>query len=134
VIPLFIAQATAGETLAVYGKDKVLDFTYLDDCVDGILGALDNYEKVQGTTLNIASGEGSSILEVAEQIATSVERDIDIDVQSSRTGEVSRYVADISKAEKLIDYDPTCSLSEGIDRTIAWYRDRPHLFDEILTA
>jgi UDP-glucose 4-epimerase len=131
VIPLFIAQASAGEPLTVYGEDKVLDFTHLDDCVDGILGVLDNYEKVQSTTLNIASGEGSSILEVAKQIASSVDREVDIDIQSSRTGEVSRYVADISKAKKLIDYSPEYSLSDGINRTTDWYQDRAHLFEEI---
>lgn len=131
VVPLFIAQATAGESLTVYGEDKVLDFTHLDDCVDGIIGVLDNYEKVQSTTLNIASGEGSSILEVAKRIASSVDDPVNVDVRSNRTGEVSRYVADISKAKKLINYDPSHSLSDGIEQTISWYRERPHLFEEI---
>lgn len=134
VVPLFVALATAGETLSVYGNDKVLDFTHLDDCVDGVLSALDNYEKVQGTALNVASGDGSSILEVARLIAASVDESIDIEISESRTGEVSRYVADISKAKKLIDYEPSHSLEAGIERTISWYQERPHLLEEIRSA
>jgi len=65
VVPLFIAQAARGQDLTVYGADKVLDFTYIDDCVAGLMEVIDSFEKVQGTTLNIASGEGTSLLELA---------------------------------------------------------------------
>ncbi|XGI84219.1 NAD-dependent epimerase/dehydratase family protein [Halorutilales archaeon Cl-col2-1] len=134
VIPLFIAQASRGHDLTVYGSQKVLDFTYIDDCVDGILRTLDNFNKVKDTTLNIASGEGPSITELAELVAQKTDRDVEINVEENRTGEVSRYVADISKAKKVIGYEPTYNLSDGIDKTVSWYNENEYLFDEILAS
>jgi UDP-glucose 4-epimerase len=134
VIPLFISQASRGHDLTVYGSQKVLDFTYIDDCVDGIMRTLDNFNKVKDTTLNIASGEGSSITELAELVAQKTDKDVEINVKQNRTGEVSRYVADISKAKKIIGYEPTYNLSDGIDKTVSWYNENEYLFDEILAS
>jgi nucleoside-diphosphate-sugar epimerase len=131
VVPLFIAQAHAGEDLVVYGDDKVLDFTYIEDCVDGLVGIVQNYHKSRSTTFNIASGQGASIVELAETVRETVNPDIDIHVEGNRTGEVARYVADISKAEKVFGYDPDYSFEAGVNAAVEWYREREHLFEEI---
>jgi UDP-glucose 4-epimerase len=132
VVPLFIAQAINNRDLTVYGADKVLDFTYIDDCVSGIVDVIDSFEKVQGTTLNIASGEGTSLLELARTIVESVDADVDIHVEPNRTGEVSRYVADISRANKLVGYSPKYSFTGGIEETIEWYLDHQTVLDLVL--
>jgi len=131
VLPLFIAQAHDGQDLTVYGDDKVLDFTYLDDCVDGIVRVIEKFHKAKGTTFNIASGEGTSLIELAEEIARRVDTDVDIHVEPNRTGEVGRYVADISKANKVLNYDPAYSFNEGLDAAVDWYMTNPRFFDEI---
>ncbi|AUV84140.1 nucleoside-diphosphate sugar epimerase (plasmid) [Salinigranum rubrum] len=132
VVPLFIAQAVDGRDLTVYGADKVLDFTYIDDCVSGIADVVDSFEKVQGTTLNIASGEGTSLLELARTVVNAVGANVDVHVEPNRTGEVSRYIADISRANKLVGYSPKYSFAEGIDETIEWYLDHQEVLDAIL--
>jgi UDP-glucose 4-epimerase len=132
VIPLFIAQASRGQDLTVYGDSKVLDFTYVDDCVDGVLRVLDQFNKTAGTTFNIASGRGTSLVELAETIVDRVDSDVRVTVEPNRTGEVGRYVADISKAEKLLGYEPDYTLGEGIETTIDWYLERAELFEDIL--
>ncbi len=132
VIPLFIAQATRGQDLTVYGEGKVLDFTYIDDCVDGILRVFGQFNKSGGTTFNIASGRGTSLVELAETIVDRVDSDVRVTVEPNRTGEVGRYVADISKARKILGYEPEDTLLEGIDATIDWYLERTELFDDIL--
>ncbi|WP_049935932.1 NAD-dependent epimerase/dehydratase family protein [Haloplanus natans] len=131
VLPLFIAQAHDGQDLTVYGDDKVLDFTYLDDCVEGIVRVIEKFHKAKGTTFNIASGEGTSLIELAEEIARRVDTDVDIHVEPNRTGEVGRYVADISKANKVLNYDPVYSFDEGLDAAVDWYTGNPRFFDEI---
>lgn len=131
VVPLFTAQAHAGENLTVYGDEKVLDFTYIDDCVRGIHKTAENFNKTKGTTLNIASGEGTSLLELAQEVATAVPADINIHVKESRTGEINRYVADISKAQKLIDYAPEYRFTRGIEKSLQWYQEHDHLFSDI---
>ncbi len=132
VIPLFIAQAHRGEDLTVYGEDKVLDFTHVEDCVDGVFETIDNFHKVSGMTLNIASGEGTSLVELAETIADAVPTDVDVTVEPNRTGEVSRFVSDISRAQKILGYDPNYDFQEGIEAAIDWYSDRQQLFETIL--
>lgn len=133
VIPLFIAQASRGEDLTVFGDDKVLDFTYIDDCVDGVTRVVNQFNKSAGTTFNIASGQGTSLVELAKIIVDKVGSDVDVTVDENRTGEVSRYVAEISKGKKILGYEPSYSLDEGMERTVEWYLDREDIFDDILS-
>jgi len=132
VVPLFIAQAYRGEDLTVYGQDKVLDFTHVDDCVDGVLKTIDDFHKVSGMTLNIASGEGTSLVELAETISDAVSTDVEVTVEPNRTGEVSRFVSDITRAQKILGYDPDYNFYEGLEAAIDWYSERQHLFETIL--
>jgi nucleoside-diphosphate-sugar epimerase len=131
VVPLFIAQAQAGEDLTVFGEDKILDFTYIDDCVDGVMRVVNNFKKSSGTTFNIASGEGSSLIELADTLVNKTGADVDVHTEPNRTGEVGRYVADISKAEKLLGYEPDFTFEKGIEKTVDWYLSNNQLLDEI---
>jgi UDP-glucose 4-epimerase len=104
----------------------------IDDCVHGIYRVVDSFDKAKGTTFNIASGEGSSLVELAEAIVASLDVDVDIHIEPNRTGEVGRYVADIDKARKVLGYEPEVSFGEGIDRTVDWYTAHEQFFDVIL--
>lgn len=132
VVPLFIAQAHRGRDLTVYGDNKVLDFTFVDDCAEGISLAVRKFHKVSGMTLNIASGEGTSLVELAEAVRDRYATDVGLTIEPNRTGEVSRHVSDITRAEKILDYEPAYSFDRGLRAAIEWYEARDHLFDEIL--
>ncbi|AGB39283.1 NAD-dependent epimerase/dehydratase family protein [Natronococcus occultus] len=125
VIPLFIARSRDGRELAVYGAEKLLDFVFIDDCVDGLFRMIDNHEKVANATVNIASGRGTSLLELAQEIDERTPRESEIVVEPSRTGETSRFIADVEKARRILGYEPEYDLGEGLDETIPWYLDRP---------
>ena len=128
VLPLFIAQAMNDQDLTVFGGDKILDFTYIDDCVAGIHRTITNFHKAQRTTFNIASGTGTSLVELAEAIVSELGANSNIHVESSRTGEIRRYVADIAKAEKVLGYRPEVDFEAGMQHTIEWYTsDESHL-------
>lgn len=129
VIPKFLRAAIAGRVLEVYGADKLLDFTYLDDCVGGIVSALSRFERAAGRTFNIATGAGASLLELAELVRGLVSSTSSIEIGNNRVGEVERYIADITLARELFDYAPTTPLAEGIRRTLAWYREHDLLED-----
>lgn len=133
VIPLFIAQAARGQDLTVYGEQKVLDFTYVDDCVEGVVRLVDQFNKAADSTFNIASGQGTSLVEVAQHIVAELDSDVSVAIEPNRTGEVGRYVADISKAQKILDYEPKYGIEDGLAATISWYRERPELFETILS-
>ena len=131
VIPRFIARAVAGRDLPVYGRNKILDFTYLDDCVDGIVRAVEGFEKASGMRFNVASGEGTSLLELAETIAERIPTASGVRVDGNRPGEVNRFVADISKARSVLGYEPTNSPLDGLEETIRWYREHDDVLAEI---
>lgn len=127
VVPLFIAQAQAEESLTVFGEGKILDFTYVDDCVNGVKRVVENFQKISGTTFNIASGEGSSLVNLAKLIVEKTGGNASVHIEPNRTGEVARYVADISKAEKLLGYESKYNFEQGIEKTIQWYLSNPEL-------
>ena len=132
VIPLFIAQAARGKDLTIYGDNKLLDFLYIDDCIDALVRSIDRMSSVHGEVMNVGSGEGHSLLQLAELIVEHFETDIDVTVDSNRPGEVDRYVADLERSSRLLGFEPGWSLEEGLNETVEWYRDRPALRDEIL--
>ncbi len=125
VTPLFIDRITKEEPIVIFGKEKVLDFTYVDDCVQGIMLGIDKLHsgEVKNQTFNLAYGEGNSLVTLAELIAKEVGKEPKITYKPSQSGEVTRYIADISHAKELLGYSPKTPFSEGIPKTIQWARD-----------
>jgi UDP-glucose 4-epimerase len=127
VVPRFIARAHRGQDLTVYGRDKTLDFLYLEDCVDGILLAIENFQRAAGETFNIASGEGTSLEQLADEVIAQTPHRVGIDRRANRTGETTQFVADISKARTALGYAPSRSPLGGLAETVEWYRDEGRL-------
>jgi UDP-glucose 4-epimerase len=126
VIPLFIHSMLRDEPITIYGgHDKTLDFTYIDDCVDGIVRGIEALAegRVVNQTINLAYGQGNTLVHCAERIATELGVDPQMTLAPSLLGEVTHYVADLSKARALLGYDPKVPLDEGIARAVAWFRE-----------
>jgi UDP-glucose 4-epimerase len=125
VIPLFIDRIGREQPIVVYGREKVLDFTYVDDCIAGIVAGIDALaqRRVTKETINLAYGQGSTLADVVNIIALAVGKKPKVTYEPSRVGEVTRYVADISKARSLLNYKPQVPLSEGLMRTVEWARE-----------
>lgn len=121
VVPLFIRLCRAKESLTVFGKDKCLDFTYIDDTVHGIIQALESFDKNKNDTYNLAFGEGTTIVHLAERIRELTDSTSKITIGESRTGEVVKYVADIAKAKQKLGYAPKTSFEEGMQKSVEWY-------------
>ena len=121
VIPLFIRQAKANEQLTVFGKEKYLDFTYIDDTVEGLILTLEKFDEAKNDTYNIAYGEGITLVHLAEVIKELTGSSSKINITDNRPGEVVQYVADTSKAKAKLGYEPQISFPEGIKKTIEWY-------------
>lgn len=122
VIPLFIKLCKKKMDITVFGKEKLLDFTYIDDTVAGILRSVKKFDIIKNDVFNLAYGEGTSILEVANLIKNLLKSESKIIIQENRTGEVVKYIADITKARKTMGYNPQTTATEGIKKAVAWYR------------
>ncbi len=122
VVPLYFRQAKAGEPMAVFGKDKCLDFTYIDDCVNGIVLGIEKWEVAKNDTYNLAYGQGTTILHLAERMKELLNSDSVINLGNARTGEVTHYIADISKAQRVLGYAPQTPFDRGIEKAVEWYQ------------
>ncbi|MFH1740542.1 MAG: NAD-dependent epimerase/dehydratase family protein [bacterium] len=125
VTPLFIRRISRREPITIFGKEKVLDFTYIDDCVQGIYSGIQKLSagELRNQTINLACGQGNSLNQLTQFIGEALGIEPVISYGPSQPGEVTRYVADISQARKLLGYEPTTPLSEGIPKAIAWQRE-----------
>lgn len=122
VVPLYFRQAKAGETMNVFGRDKMLDFTYIDDCVSGIILGIEKWEIAKNDTYNLAYGQGTTILHLAERMKELLNSDSPLNIGVARTGEVTHYIADISKAKRVLGYDPQTPFDRGIEKSVEWYK------------
>ncbi|HWB58780.1 MAG TPA: NAD-dependent epimerase/dehydratase family protein, partial [Chthoniobacteraceae bacterium] len=127
VIPLFVRRIWRGEPITVFGRNKMLDFTYVDDCVAGIAAGIERLTGgaagVAGQTINLAYGQGQTLYDLVTLIELATGRAAKATYAASQTGEVTRYVADISKAKSLLGYYPQTPLTKGIQQYIAWCRE-----------
>ena len=126
VIPLFVRELAAGNPITVYGREKMLDFTFVDDCVAGVIAGIDAIVdgKVLRDTVNLAYGQGNTLLDLVSLLELCLGTKADVTYQEPLVGEVTRYIADISKAKRLLGYQPQVPLSVGIPRYVDWWRER----------
>lgn len=129
VLPLFMRRIVRDEPIVVYGREKVFDFTYVDDCIAGVIRAIDALVggRAANQTVNIAYGQGSTLVDAVNIISLALGKTPKVSYEPARAGEVMRYVADISKARQLLAYDPQTPLSAGIPKSIAWAKQHGSL-------
>jgi UDP-glucose 4-epimerase len=126
VLPLWMHQLSRGEPITIFGGDeKVLDFTYVDDCVDGIARGV--YALAGGTaanqTINLAFGQGNTLVRAAELIAQELGVEPNVTIAPSLLGEVTHYVADVRKARDVLGWTPQTPLDDGIPKAVAWFKE-----------
>jgi len=126
VIPLFTHRILRDEPITVFGgNDKVLDFTYVDDCVEGIVRGINGLVdgSVRNETINLAYGEGNTLVRVAELIGELAGKRPDVTLAPGRcrprTGSPRRAAA----ARAVLGWEPSVPLDEGIAKSVAWFRE-----------
>ena len=122
VIHIFIEQMRRGQPVTIYDRTKLVDFTYIDDCIRAFLLGIDRLlaGEVVDETINLSSGSPATLLQVAETIAAFLKVSPQIIDEPLRPGEINFYIADLSKAKTLLGYEPRTPFEEGIRRTIEW--------------
>src|SRR5581483_945405 len=126
VIPRFVTQALRGEPLTIHGDGHASrDWLFVDDdaeAIEAIIAA--PVERIAGETINVATGVDISVSEIADLVLDCVgaPRDLKVHVPE-RPGQVDRHIGSTEKAERLLGWRARTSFAEGLERTVAWYRD-----------
>src|SRR2546426_946403 len=122
VISLFATALLERRQPTIYGDgEQTRDFTYVANVVDGVLRACEA-PGVAGEAINVATGGRISLNELLRVMNRIVGTDIRPIYADARAGDVRDSQADISKARRLLGYEPLVALEEGLRRTLAWCR------------
>ncbi len=121
----FTRKILAGEPIEVYGEGRMArDFTYIDDIVDGILGALDRPpEPYSNRILNIGDSRPVGLMEMIRTLEEALGIEAQKIMRPMQPGDVTATFADVSKLHALTGYEPKVMLEDGLQRFVSWYRD-----------
>ncbi len=125
----FIRWIAHGEPVIVYGDgSQERDFTYVDDVARGVLTAL---KPVGYEAINLGSNSPAAINELIAIIESAVGREAIVEQQPPSRAEVRSTWANISKAHRVLNWEPRVSLERGIQETVAWYLMNRELVDSL---
>jgi nucleoside-diphosphate-sugar epimerase len=121
VIPKFINLMLQGDRPVVYDDgEQSRDFTYIDNAVRANILAAEG--DVTGEAFNVGCSGRVTINELVMKLNKQLGTEIEPEYSEPRPGDVRHSHADISKAERLLNYTPTVEFDEGLERTIDYYR------------
>ncbi len=129
VIPKWVAAMLKGEKVVINGDGETSrDFCYIDNVVQAnILAAMPGSE-AQGEVYNVGVGDRTTLNQLHDMIRTALEN-LGVEIkhqpvyQDFRAGDVRHSQADISKAERLLGYQPSHKVAQGIESAMPWYKD-----------
>jgi dTDP-glucose 4,6-dehydratase len=123
VVPNFVAQALRGEPLTVYGDGaQTRSFCYVADLVEGIVRLLHSDEH---SPMNSGNPREMSVLEFAQIINRLTDNSAGIVYEDKRiAGDPQQRRPDISRAQRLLNWEPRVQLEDGLRDTIAYFRGR----------
>jgi UDP-glucose 4-epimerase len=130
VIPYFLRQALRNGTLVVHGDgSQTRDYVYVDDVVSAMIAAA-TAPGVNGLVINVGSGVETSVRELVELVLRVTGTQPQVLYNSQVSAGVARMVADLSLAQKKLNYRPSISLEQGLRLTL----QRDPRFRELLRA
>jgi dTDP-glucose 4,6-dehydratase len=122
VVPAFVSQALRGEALTVFGDgQQTRSFCYVGDLIEGMVRLL-NSDEVLPT--NIGNPDEYTILEFAQAVQKVADTDLPITHLPLPEGDPKVRRPDITKAKKVLGWQPTTRLEDGLRKTLEWYRPR----------
>lgn len=124
VVPRFIEQALKGEPITVFGDGtQTRSFCYVTNQVEGLL-RLASLEEAEGEVVNIGNEEEVKIIELAETIKKLTKSESEIVFSELPKDDPRRRKPDISKARRILGWEPKVGLEEGLRKTIEWFKEK----------
>jgi len=126
ILSIFSTRIKNGNGINIFEDGlESRDFVYIDDVVDAtILGM--SVEGISGNAFNIGTGEATDVLTVANTLKECYGSDVPVEVSGNfRLGDIRHNFADISKARKLLGYEPKWNFARGIRKFVEWVEQQP---------
>lgn len=127
VVSNFIMQALQGEPITVYGEGgQTRSFCYVSDLVDGLVRLMSTPDEITGP-INLGNPNETTILELADQIVSLTGSKSKIIYEDLPVDDPTQRCPDITKARKILDWQPKVPLADGLKETVAyfkWYIER----------
>ena len=123
VISRFIDSLIRGDQPVIFGDgEQSRDFTYIENVVDANLKAAETVKGV-GHVINIGNGQRTTLNELLRELKQLTgKNDVEVEYRPTRSGDVRHSLADTERARTLLGFEPIVGLSEGLKRTIDWWR------------
>lgn len=124
VVSTFIDRALRGEPLTVFGDGgQTRSFCYVDDMIRGLIALMDAPDELTGP-VNLGNPDERSVREIAERVIAMTGSNSEIEFRPLPADDPRRRRPDISVAQTQLDWFPKVSLEEGLERTIAYFKDQ----------
>jgi UDP-glucuronate 4-epimerase len=112
-----------GEKIPLYGDGTSRrDYTYIDDIIEGIMGAVRNLRGYD--IFNLGESQTVPLRELISLIEQTMGKKAEVEELPEQPGDVPITYAEISKARRLLGYDPKVGIAEGVERFVRWFRDQ----------
>lgn len=128
----FTRDLLRGRAIRLHGEETARDFTYVDDIVDGVMGALDWVRRTRASdTFNLGRSEPVRVRRLIELLSAELGVTAQVTLGELGASEVPVTCADVSKAGKTFGYAPRTSLEEGVRRWVEWTRTSDEAPEEL---
>ena len=118
---LFTNWALSGEPMQIFGQGKMQrDFTYVDDIVSGILAALDKNYPYE--IFNLGGGKTEELMAYVGAVEQALGIEAKKEFLPMQQGDVVATSADISKAQRMLGYNPQTHIDVGVPKFVEWYK------------
>jgi UDP-glucuronate 4-epimerase len=122
----FARLISKGAPIPVFGDGTTQrDYTFIDDIIAGVRASIDyvgNYEKSDYEVINLGESRTVELRELISLLEKELGTRAQVDRQPSQPGDVPQTYADITKARRLLGYDPQTNIEEGLHRFVEWFR------------
>ncbi len=112
-----------GKSIPLYGDGSSRrDYTYIDDLIEGILGVIVHHKGFE--IYNLGESRTTSLIDLVRLLESALGEKAKIDALAHQPGDVSITYADITKAKRMLGYEPKVDMVEGINRFVEWYKGK----------
>lgn len=129
---LFTEAVSRGLPISVFNNGQMeRDFTYIDDIITGVKGALFQDGLEQYEILNLGNHRSEKLMDFIDAIGEHLGRQPIMDFKPMQPGDVPATYADIARAQSKLGFAPVTGMNEGVKKFVAWYREHGELTERV---